>query len=620
MSPDLIPSERHTEGVASVQTRGFKPRRRKRKFIACLLSALFPGLGHLYLRMFMKGVGFIYFTILDGSALIYFSSVRMGINIPLLLLLGLLIPVAYFYSIYDVLQSTDVINIRIKRENEDDTSRKMIAASDPGLERTVSSATLLIGGGLIAFLFRQKPVWFQSFIQAGAGYFVAVLLMLTGLFLIFREGRRRFFRTGRFTASTLLITVGVILINDIITGRDNMLLLLDWWPLILVLIGVEHVLVLLWNRRNTPRPGRRMRVDVRGLFLSIFMAFSVFAVTQQDHYMHLWKRVSLDFASAGADYSAEEGYFMNKVPLEVPIDLDTKKVVIDGINGNIDVKRAEIEGVIIKAAVWVDQIPDQDAKTIAEETFVDVSEGQTLNLTVKDKVYGTSGKRHPRTNLTIILPENRFLDLDISTSSGGISLTGTQAMSQFKLQTGNGNLKLWDVVGDVSAKTLNGDVDLYRVFGNATVDTQGGNMKGRGISGNVELSTLVGSISLVGSQADINVSTKNGNIQVDGALNALRAESLNGKISISSRFVGGDWGVYSAVGEMYLKIPEYADYTLDGSSGYGNIATDLPFLVENKEIKGIMGTGEHLIKVEGNSNLVVNKIGIEVPLEETPGS
>lgn len=613
MSPDLIPSKRHTEGVSSVQTKGFKPRRRKRKFIACLLSALFPGLGHLYLKMFMKGVGFIYFTILDASALIYFSSARMGINIPLLLLLGLLIPVVYFYSIYDVLQSTDVINTRIKRES-DDTSQKVTA--DSGMGRAISSATLLIVGGLIVFLFRQKPAWLQSFIQVGAGYIVASLLILTGLFLIFHEGRRRFFRTGRFTASVLLISVGAILLNDTITGRDNMLLLLDWWPLILVLGGVEHVLVLLWNRRNTPRPERRMRVDVRGLFLSIFMAFSVFAVTQQDHYMHLWNRVSLDLASAGADFSTEEGYLINKVPLEVPIDLDTKKVVVDGINGNIDVKRAEIEGIIIKAAVWVDQVPEEDAKIIAEETFVDVSEGQTLNLMVKDKVYGASGKRHPRTNLTIILPENRFLDLDISTSNGGISLTGTQAMSQFKLQTGNGNLKLWDVVGDISAKTLNGDVDLYRIFGNATVDTQGGNMKGRGISGNTELSTLVGNISLVGSQGDINVSTKNGNIQVDGALTALRAESLNGKISISSRFVGGDWGVYSAVGEMYLKIPEYENYTFDGSSGYGNIVTDLPFLVENKEIKGIMGTGEHLIKVEGNSNLVVNKIETRIPQEE----
>ncbi|MDQ0091237.1 DUF4097 and DUF4098 domain-containing protein YvlB/TM2 domain-containing membrane protein YozV [Paenibacillus anaericanus] len=616
MSFGSTPTTQQTERATSAQTKGFKPRRRKRKFIACLLSALFPGLGHLYLRMFMKGVAFIYFVIIDISALIYFSSVRMGINVPLLLLLGLLIPAAYFYSIYDVLQSTDVINTRIRRQNEENIPREEATRPVSGIRKGIWSAILLISGGIVVFLFKQKPAWLQSLIQAGAGYIVASGLILVGLFLILREGRRRFFRTGRFTASVLFIAVGIILLSDTFTDGDNMLLLLDWWPLVLVLSGVEHVLVLLWNRRNTPRPERRLRADIKGVFLSLFMVFSVFVVTQQDHYMHLWNRVSLDLASAGAEYSLEEGYRVDKIPLEIPIDLDTEKVVVDGVNGSIDVKRAEIEGIIVKATVWVDQVSDEEAEIIADETFVGVAEGQSLGLTVKDKLYGATGKRHPRTNLTIILPENRFLDLDISTSSGGISLTGAQARNHFKLQTGNGNLKLWDVVGEVSAKTLNGDVDLYRIFGSVNVDTQGGNMKGRGISGGATLSTLVGNISLVGSQGDINLSTKNGNIQVDGALSALRAESLNGKISISSEQVGGDWGVYSAVGEMFLKIPEGQDYTLEGSSGYGNIVTELPFLVENKEIKGVMGTGEHLIKVEGNSNLVVNKSVTRVPLVE----
>ncbi|MNJ50137.1 hypothetical protein D3C77_453990 [compost metagenome] len=94
----------------------YRSRRIKRKFMACMLSALFPGLGHLYLRMFWRGIAIIYFIILDASALIYFSSVRMTINIPFLFLLGILIPVMYFYSIYNVLQSTDVVNARVKNE------------------------------------------------------------------------------------------------------------------------------------------------------------------------------------------------------------------------------------------------------------------------------------------------------------------------------------------------------------------------------------------------------------------------------------------------------------------------------------------------------------------------
>ena len=56
---------------------GYKPRRRKRKFIACLLSALFPGFGHLYLQKFIKGSLFIDVFLIDLALLVYFSSAHM---------------------------------------------------------------------------------------------------------------------------------------------------------------------------------------------------------------------------------------------------------------------------------------------------------------------------------------------------------------------------------------------------------------------------------------------------------------------------------------------------------------------------------------------------------------
>lgn len=595
----------------AARTKGFRPRRRKRKFIACLLAAVFPGLGHLYLKMFLKGAALIYFVLLDASALIYFSSVRSGINVPFLILLGVLIPVIYFYSIYDVLQSTDVINAKIKRSASGEEVEPSFDANGTqtgtGARKGVLAGILLICGGAVIFLFRQKPPWLEGFIHWSAGYTVSGALILTGAILIWRESRRRIIRTGRFTASALIIAIGILLLIDRVSGHDLIWLLPKWWPIILVAGGVEHIIVLIWNRRHTLRPERRMRVDLRGLLLSVCIGLSVFAVTQQEQYLHLWNRVSLDLAAAGSDFSSEEGFHVEKPALEVPIDLDTEQIKIDGVNGNIEVRRAEVEGVIIRATVWVDQIPMEEAEPVAEETSIDASVGKALAVTVKDRTYGASGKRHPRVNLTVVLPENRFLDIDISTSSGGITLTGVQALKQIKLQTGNGNLRMWDVVGDISAKTLNGDAELYRIFGDVNVDTQGGNLKAKGISGNASLSTMVGDISLVNAQGDIKTSTKNGNIKVDGAPAALQAESLNGKIQISADQIGGDWSVYSAVGEMQLELPDMGDYKLEGSSGYGDIVTDLPFIVENKEIKGVLGSGEYQIKVDGNSNLIVTK-------------
>ncbi|MGG4554668.1 DUF4097 family beta strand repeat-containing protein [Paenibacillus humicus] len=608
MTPDQMTASdtaRHNKkSVPKGKIRRYRPRRLKRKFMACMLSALLPGLGHLYLRMFWRGIAIIYFLILDASALIYFSSVRMTINIPFLFLLGILIPMMYFYSIYDVLQSTDVVNARVRSES---TQREEAAGEKEHVWKGILSGLLLMAGGGLIFLLSQKPPWLAAVIQANAGYAAAVLLILSGAALMVREGRRRRFRTGRMTASLLLIGVGIILLVDVTTGSNFMLHLLKWWPLLFVVAGLEQIYVFLWNRRRTAYPLRLLRVDLKGLLLSLFVAFSVFAVTQQDHYMHLWNRVSLDLTAAGTDFSAEEGYSLIKEQLEIPIDLSTEQIVLNGINGNIDVRRAEIEGIRVESTVWVDQLPAEEAKLVAEETELQVTEGKTLTLNVKDKVYGASGKRHPRMNMTVFLPENRFLDIDISTSNGKIKMSGVRALKQIKLQTGNGDLKLWDVNGDVTAKTLNGDAEMYRIFGNVSVDTQGGNMMGNMITGQVSMSTLVGNIALMNTDDDIHAATKNGNIVIHGVAAALKAESLNGKIQIETPQIEGDWNVYSAVGEMTITIPEEGDYTLEGSSGYGDIITELPFSVDNKTIHGIVGSGEYLVKVEGNSNLYVNQ-------------
>ncbi|GIP60297.1 DUF4097 family beta strand repeat-containing protein [Paenibacillus sp. FSL W8-0186] len=608
MTPDQMTASdtaRHNKkSVPKGKIRRYRPRRLKRKFMACMLSALLPGLGHLYLRMFWRGIAIIYFLLLDASALIYFSSVRMTINIPFLFLLGILIPMMYFYSIYDVLQSTDVVNARVRSET---TQREEAAGAKEHVWKGILSGLLLMAGGGLIFLLSQKPPWLAAVIQANAGYAAAVLLILSGAALIVREGRRRRFRTGRMTASLLLIGVGIILLIDVATGSNFMLHLLKWWPLLFVVAGLEQIYVFLWNRRKTAYPLRLLRVDLKGLLLSLFVAFSVFAVTQQDHYMHLWNRVSLDLTAAGTDFSAEEGYSLIKEQLEIPIDLSTEQIVLNGINGNIDVRRAEIEGIRVESTVWVDQLPAEEAKLVAEETELQITEGKTLTLNVKDKVYGASGKRHPRMNMTVFLPENRFLDIDISTSNGKIKMSGVRALKQIKLQTGNGDLKLWDVNGDVTAKTLNGDAEMYRIFGNVSVDTQGGNMMGNMITGQVSMSTLVGNIALMNADDDIHAATKNGNIVIHGVAAALKAESLNGKIQIESPQIEGDWNVYSAVGEMTITIPEEGDYTLEGSSGYGDIITELPFAVDNKTIHGIVGSGEYLVKVEGNSNLYVNQ-------------
>lgn len=161
---------------------------RKRKFTAGLLAAICPGLGHIYLGLYRKGIAFIFTLLLDASALLYFSSIGIQINVPLLILLALVIPVAYFYNVYDVLQAADFVIYRRVRTSGQAEALEPGAYRNPfTVERSAFFGIMLIAGGVLMFAFYQKPRWLQFYMEHYGKITVAVLLVAAGLWAGSRE-------------------------------------------------------------------------------------------------------------------------------------------------------------------------------------------------------------------------------------------------------------------------------------------------------------------------------------------------------------------------------------------------------------------------------------------------
>ncbi|MDO3412808.1 hypothetical protein QWJ34_23780 [Saccharibacillus sp. CPCC 101409] len=150
-----------------------RTKRQKRKFIAGLLSAVVPGSGHLYLGLIQKGISFILTILLVVEALLYFSATGIRINVPLLILLGLLIPVIYFYSLYDVLQATDRVNDR----------RRAMESEFRDWRKSMIFALILIGEGAALLLLHSRPLWLRHLIEQRGREGAALGLVLLGLIL-----------------------------------------------------------------------------------------------------------------------------------------------------------------------------------------------------------------------------------------------------------------------------------------------------------------------------------------------------------------------------------------------------------------------------------------------------
>ncbi|PJN48367.1 hypothetical protein PAEAM_59090 [Paenibacillus sp. GM1FR] len=439
-------------------------------------------------------------------------------------------------------------------------------------------------------------------------------------------------RVGRYTAAALIIAVGVLLILDKRWGTDYVYEMVDWWPFLLVVLGVEYIVLFLWTRRrnkvqsdNPSNPDEQIKVrfrpDAKGILTSLILAASVFIVTEQDHYMHLWNRVSLNLGAASMDYSQAAGYMEDKGTIRVPVRMDTSDLVVEGVNGDISVQRGDTDEIEVRTVIWVDQTTEVQAKAVAAASFVEADGTKVIYIKATGKTYGDNEKTQPRMNLTITIPDDRRFNLDIRTSNGAILLNRPEAISTILAETGNGRIRITNAVGDISGKTLNGDVIVANAIGNVDLDSNRGDMKARGISGDVDLATQVGSISIADSVGEFIAETRNGNITLDGANLGIKAQSLNGSINIVSTKVGGDWDVYSAVGAINVLLPERGDYSLAGSSSYGDLSTDLPFKVQNKTIEGQLGEGEYRVKIEGNSDLTIqSNPAVSTPEAVTPDS
>lgn len=167
---------------------------RKRKWIAGLLSFFIPGTGHFYLGHMQKGLAIMLLIIMDIFAIVHFS-INMS-SIPLITLLALFLPIIYFYSLFDALQSTDKVN-----------ATRSIPWPSPGTTHTgwtdrsgappIGSPAasknylgwVLVGAGVLFFVFSTKPVWIHALMERSGTYLGGVILIAIGLILFLKSSR-----------------------------------------------------------------------------------------------------------------------------------------------------------------------------------------------------------------------------------------------------------------------------------------------------------------------------------------------------------------------------------------------------------------------------------------------
>ncbi|NBD24349.1 DUF4097 family beta strand repeat-containing protein [Paenibacillus glycinis] len=618
--------------------------------LAPLLAFLVPGGGHMLLGKPAAGLLLLLGTLTDIAAMIRLADEGGGRFALFIIFLGLGVPCFWFYSVFGALQLASKIR------------RDMLDGETPAEANGTGLAVVLQGISAIALacmlmILVQKSLDFSLPIASFGTYAPSLLLLALGLMILSLRRKKAMFKMGRFTAAAVLIAVGGLLLWDQIRGRNDIGLLGQWWPAAFVLLGIEIVVVSLVYRRTSGRPS----FDVGGAFLAAIVAITAFAVTQYAAMPFKWLDEFKVNLTGTSGFGEEKGFRYDKDAIHQPLLPETTSIAIDNANGSVSVKQGDVDEIVVETVMWVDSADKAEADNTAEKSTVEVNGGAKVEIKAVGRPYGTNGERKPRMNMIVTIPadssfgtkfhppvpnddlsENQSVDaIDSSTNTTSGGETGEPETSgannsytnvkppagELYVGTVNGSVDVADLMlhggltikvtsgeitvnriqGRVDAETKNGSITATSLDGDAKLNAYNGDMKASDITGSFDGSTLSGSIDLQRVSGDVDTDTKNGQIGIKEALGAIRADTLNGDINVTCSVVGGDWDIDSSIGEIHVRIPEFGNYSVNGSVTFGDITSDLPLNVNKKTIRGSIGDGTYRINIDANSSIEVNR-------------
>jgi DUF4097 and DUF4098 domain-containing protein YvlB len=413
-------------------------------------------------------------------------------------------------------------------------------------------------------------------------------------------------KIGRYTAALVLLAVGSLLLADQLLNTSYLAYLFDWWPLVLIALGAEY-LILGAKHRQGDKP---LKLDIGGVFFALLISFVVVVVTQSSAApFQFLKNMNFnigDFASS----IGENGHKFDKDATRIPLRQGTEVVLIEDLNGSITLQPGDGADVEVQTTVFVDKVNAERAQEIADRSKIVFSEGSTLKIEAQGEKYDAfGGTFSPRMNLIVTLPKDPKVDIQVVTRNGKIDAKELKLRKELKANTTNGSITMEELEGNVYVETTNGRITLQQIRGDAELRSTNGSLRAEEIKGNVTAETTNGEIVAEQVDGSLKAHSTNGRIIADEVKGELRADTTNAGVTAESTVMGGDWELETTNGRIEVRLPQNASFRADGEAGHGNIESEFAGLtVSGKRLSGTVGAGAHELRIETTGSIDVRPI------------
>ncbi len=430
----------------------------------------------------------------------------------------------------------------------------------------------------------------------------------------------RQWRVGTFSMGIILVALGIIMLYSQIADVQAMGLILKWWPIILVLLGVEILLYIVLSKQEQPK----VKFDVFSIVIITFIMMAgvgVYAVSS--FIQHAKSDISIFSA---IDIYKYESRFERNMTVELG-ERDTLK--IRNSSGNVEIVKGDSEKIEIKANITIRNNDEKYAAEISDD-IVEVIEKDVISVISKTDQYssknGTVGSI--QVNYYIRVPEK--INVEVDNQFGDVNVDGI--LLNASINNSHGRIVADNIGEDLYVDNSFGDIEISNIKAYAKVKNSHGKIKACYVGGDLEVKNEMGDIELEGITGNVNVVGEHGKIDIENVDKNVKAENKFGDIKVlgagsnvvltgqngeivleNEELFKGDVTIFNKFGEITLKLPSEQKGCFDIKTEFGSIDSEFDISVKKdtneQTAKDTIGNDDISITLENkNGDINIRKI------------
>lgn len=384
----------------------------------------------------------------------------------------------------------------------------------------------------------------------------------------------------------LLISLGIIMLVSQIRGISVLNHIIQWWPMVLVILGIEILAQVVLSKKEEPM----IKYDAFSIFIVIVLIlFSVGAYTVTN--------VLGGIQGVSVPLGIHLGKYETTVQKNFAINASGKEMVrVDNRQGNVSIDRGSGDNVEVEAAIVIRNNDEEYARLISD-SIIEISEDGEIKISTKDSgVLGMDSKiQDIRVNYSIKVPEN--MSLKVTNRFGGVNLQNIGQSAQIENKNGKitakmigkdltvenafGAIDIADVGGDANITNSNGRIDVKKIGGSVSINGKYGEINSSDIKGNLNAEGNNGGMSFKNVAGDVKLSNKFGRISLENANKTVEIKGSNGSITFNTdEVVQNNVRIENQFGAVSLGLLQEQQGHFKAETEFGNISSQFGFKIE----------------------------------------